>query len=818
MGFVSFAQNFEDVILWRALGNIQNGFYIDVGANDPAVDSVTKAFYDRGWSGINIEPIRVHYRDLLKSRPRDINLNLAVGAHIGWVDIYDTDTRGWATVDSRSAEVLRSAGVNGRVYKVQLTTLTELCKLYAQEDIHFLKIDVEGYEGAVLAGMDLKVFRPWVLVIESRGPENSDRNNDWERDLLLYNYKLVYSDGLNSFYLAKEHEELELAFKYPPNVFDDFCIADHLKAHEAAQESNNILAALRYIDSSPLRGAIFKLICLDKYKYIKSLLIKFDEKTNQTIAIDLTPILPGAENGGAKPFVIALVSEMARLAPEIKFVLLTQDSSHQELASLDQENVRRLLVCNRIQKRFLLSRIFNKLRRMLPGRLRRKFDAYLNLVSEFCAVKFNLGSHSSLLSGIKADLLFCPFTAPTYAEAGIPVVSTLYDLQYKTYPNFFTSEDVAHRDKTFKDACMRANKIASISEYSRQVAIGFGGLDEGKIKTIPIRLARNAPIASSGYEEFLSKKGLKRKQYLLYPANFWEHKNHEMLLLAFSLALERNIGEEVSLVFTGAPNNRAQRLRKIVKSMGLGDKVRFLDYLDRSDFLHLMEGAKGLIFPSLYEGFGMPVIEAMAMGVPVACSNSTSLPEVVGGAAILFDPKKPEEISSAMISLAQDDLLVSSLIALGSERSTEFMDTERMALEYLNLFDSAIVDNGSALELSGVFEDGWATDHITLFAHSVSNVAFEISFIGVEWLFSSEAEIRILFNGNPFGNVMRFNPRVDYIFNLQIQESGTYEFLIKPKFSADSISAGDNRKLTVMVEYCKIFNLNSKPHILFQKL
>ncbi|MEI7747230.1 MAG: FkbM family methyltransferase, partial [Actinomycetota bacterium] len=104
MTFVSYAQNREDVMLWRALSSVAQGFYVDVGANHPSHDSVTKAFYERGWSGINIEPLQKHYEELLLERPRDINLQVAAGAHEGEIDLYDSLVRGLATASAEVAQ------------------------------------------------------------------------------------------------------------------------------------------------------------------------------------------------------------------------------------------------------------------------------------------------------------------------------------------------------------------------------------------------------------------------------------------------------------------------------------------------------------------------------------------------------------------------------------------------------------------------------------------------------------------------------------------------------------------------------------------
>lgn len=223
MSLISYAQNYEDIMLWRALKHINCGFYIDVGANDPEADSVTKLFYDKGWHGINIEPLKIHYADLLAERPNDINLLCAAGSQAGDIDIWSCDIRGWATASSTVTAQHEANGVSGTYQKVPVLRLQDICAQYVSGDIHFLKIDVEGFEGQVISGMDFSRFRPWILVVETTQP-NSDGNegNQWESILFRFDYSHVYSDGLNRYYLANERIDLKGAFRYPPNVFDQF--------------------------------------------------------------------------------------------------------------------------------------------------------------------------------------------------------------------------------------------------------------------------------------------------------------------------------------------------------------------------------------------------------------------------------------------------------------------------------------------------------------------------------------------------------------------------------------------------------------------
>lgn len=240
MNFVSFAQNLEDVMLWRALRHIQSGFYIDVGSNDPVVDSVTKAFYDRGWHGINIEPIPAHHADLVRERPRDINLQCAVGAENGEIEIWECDVRGWATASSDVISQHKRSGHEGVYHTVPMYQLSKLCAQHASSHIHFLKIDVEGLEKSVIDGMDFSRFRPWIIVIEATRPNSAEESYyEWEEDILTSAYSLAYADGLNRFYVSNEHPELVRSLQYPPNVFDGYIRSEQVRSELRAQEAES---------------------------------------------------------------------------------------------------------------------------------------------------------------------------------------------------------------------------------------------------------------------------------------------------------------------------------------------------------------------------------------------------------------------------------------------------------------------------------------------------------------------------------------------------------------------------------------------------
>ena len=215
----------KDVMLWRVLQHVADGFYIDVGAADPASLSVTRIFYERGWHGINMEPNPAYFEKLRKSRPHDINLMVGVSRAAGQSTFYNIEGSGLSTFDPAIAERHQAAGWQVAEQTVETVTLAEVCRRHRREGpIHFLKIDVEGSEHDVLAGADFTAFRPWIVVVEAVLPLSQEASHaEWEPLLISNGYSFVWFDGLNRFYLSDETKsDLGGHFRVPPNVFDNF--------------------------------------------------------------------------------------------------------------------------------------------------------------------------------------------------------------------------------------------------------------------------------------------------------------------------------------------------------------------------------------------------------------------------------------------------------------------------------------------------------------------------------------------------------------------------------------------------------------------
>jgi FkbM family methyltransferase len=227
--FISYAQNGEDVVLWRALGHVDGGIYVDVGGWDPDEDSVTRAFYDRGWRGIDIEPVPDLAERFRRRRPNNEVVQAVItDESVDHVVLHRFGSSGLSTMDDELAGRHADAGIEHEDITVPARRLDDvLAESHLVDDtIHFLKIDVEGAEGQVIDSIDLASWRPWVLVIEATEPNSTATTHEkWEPTVLAAGYTFTLFDGLSRFYVSSEHPEIADKLSYPANPLDGFASA-----------------------------------------------------------------------------------------------------------------------------------------------------------------------------------------------------------------------------------------------------------------------------------------------------------------------------------------------------------------------------------------------------------------------------------------------------------------------------------------------------------------------------------------------------------------------------------------------------------------
>lgn len=272
----------------------------------------------------------------------------------------------------------------------------------------------------------------------------------------------------------------------------------------------------------------------------------------------------------------------------------------------------------------------------------------------------------------RAELFFSPgYNSPVGWPK--PFVFTLHDLHHLCVPENSTAMKRAYYQYVIRPACHRAAFVLTVSEYSRQEIAAWAGVDGRTVINVGNGVGEPFTAAGPKYDPGYP--------YLLYVGSHKPHKNLPRLIRAYASA---GICDDVRLVMTGAPS---LKLRTIIDEVRAGARIHFAGTTNNDELARFYRGALGFVFPSLYEGFGLPPLEAMACGAPVLTSNVCSLPEVVGNAGILVDPTSVEEIAFGIKTLVENSEKRGTLRQMGFLRAKSFSwsETARKTNEVLRM-------------------------------------------------------------------------------------------------------------------------------------
>jgi glycosyltransferase involved in cell wall biosynthesis len=268
---------------------------------------------------------------------------------------------------------------------------------------------------------------------------------------------------------------------------------------------------------------------------------------------------------------------------------------------------------------------------------------------------------------------FQGFTYPEFN--GFPTVLTMPDLQHLTYPSFFPKEVYNTREQLFRSSVGNAYHIICISKFTLEEVHRHYGVPREKMSVVWVTPSRACRIKLQPEERtrILQVLGI-RSPFVFFPAHNWPHKNHERLLTAFQQASPL-LPADMKLILTGGMLDQADSgvdLPALISRLKLESRVQHLGYVTPMQLRALYASATALVFPSLFEGFGMPVAEAILSGCPVICSGTTSLPEIAGDAALFFNPTDSEEISGALVQICIDENLRDRLQSKAMSRRFAF--------------------------------------------------------------------------------------------------------------------------------------------------
>jgi glycosyltransferase involved in cell wall biosynthesis len=309
----------------------------------------------------------------------------------------------------------------------------------------------------------------------------------------------------------------------------------------------------------------------------------------------------------------------------------------------------------------------------------------MHIIPEYITMVWDQILLPKALKEEKIDLFFSPYyKAPLFTD--VKIITVVHDLIPILFPDRQSIKGLLAKTycRSFiKKSKNRIEKILTVSAHSQQDLMNICDIEENKIKVIPNAVASHYQCVDQSFKDEMKSFGI-QKEFIFFIGQFKPHKNVETLIRAYGL-LSEELKARYQLVLGGGKNQYIRKLKKIIKELDLKQNIIFAGFISEKDLPKFYNAASLFVFPSFYEGFGIPPLEAMACGTPVIASNTSSLPEVVGDAGICINPYSVEEFTKAMELVLLDENLQNDLIKKGLERSKQFT-IEKFCRSILKVF------------------------------------------------------------------------------------------------------------------------------------
>jgi glycosyltransferase involved in cell wall biosynthesis len=454
----------------------------------------------------------------------------------------------------------------------------------------------------------------------------------------------------------------------------------------------------------------------------------------KTIAVDLTPARPA--NGLEPSTARALVQALCDLQPQWRWVLLTTPATHDDYADLERGNAsRQCLTPHKPELRGPVG---------LPpplSRWRRAVRKVLGL-SRVPRPPHALCTET-VLRHLQADLLFCPFGATQVSDPAVPTVALWNNLSHVEHPQLLPPAERSAVSHAFKETVRLAERVVCFSEGACRVLAGEDGVPAGRITALRVELMQRPqrPAAAA----ILARLSLRPGQFLYFPAAFTAPNNHKLLLVAFAMLQRRRTGD-CQLVCGGPAGDGVVELQAAVRRMGLAGQVLVCPDLDGADDAALLQACRAVVFPWLEGSRCQSLLQAVALGKPVLCSDLASLPEFLREAVFLFDPRKPATLVEVLERASADTGLLAAL-AQSSQRQARALGGPRdLARRILGIIHEALRGIQRFTDtLKSIYPDGWTTERLLIsFAAGVGPRRLRLALESPPWLPWAFQRIRLL--------------------------------------------------------------------------
>jgi glycosyltransferase involved in cell wall biosynthesis len=376
------------------------------------------------------------------------------------------------------------------------------------------------------------------------------------------------------------------------------------------------------------------------------------------IGINLIRFLPG-KMGGVETYVRNLISNLQEYNSNCRFVLLCDKKNFAQFNLYDPSFSFEEINFPKHSFRWFVRGIIKK--------------------------SFHIDLLSPVFAKMDLDVIHHPFSFLEPSNLKTPSVVTFIDMQHEFYPHLFTQKALNWRKVNYKRSVEEATRVISISEYTKHCLIDRYSIDPCKIDVVHLGYGKEHHVIedTDHLGVIKSKYGL-HSPFLYYPAATWPHKNHIRLLKALKI-IKDQYSFDGELVLSGIAKQMHPMILAEIKSLNLSGTVKVLGYLPEDELPYLYNLARLMVFPSLFEGFGIPLVEAMACGCPIVCSNVTSIPEVVGDAAVMFSPDSVEDMAEKIWALWNNDEQLQIMKQSGLRR-VQLFSCEEMARKTLDVY------------------------------------------------------------------------------------------------------------------------------------